>query len=162
MRVPLLLWSPGMIAAGSTISQNLMNIDLAPTFLELAGLGKPGHMEGASFAPILKGQDIPWREEVYYEYYWEAAFPQTPTLFAVRDQRFKYIYNHGVWDINELYDLHNDPYEINNLIRDTGYRAQGLLLKNKLFKWLKETNGLRIPLKKPIDSRIDHLYKGSY
>ena len=119
-------------------------------------------MQGRSFAPLLKGQSLPWRDTVFYEYYWEAAFPQTPTTFAVRSDRYKFIYYNGVWDINELFDLEKDPYEMNNLIRDTSYRKIGLGLKNALFRWLGETNGLQIPLKKTIDHRNDHLYRGSY
>ena len=119
-------------------------------------------MQGRSFAPLLKGQSLPWRDTVFYEYYWEAAFPQTPTTFAVRSDRYKFIYYNGVWDINELFDLEKDPYEMNNLIRDTSYRKIGIGLKNALFRWLDETNGLQIPLKKTIDHRNDHLYRGSY
>jgi hypothetical protein len=51
---------------------------------------------------------------------------------------------------------------MNNLVRDTGYRKIGLALKEDLFKWLQETNGLQIPLKKTINKRIDHKYRGSY
>ena len=98
----------------------------------------------------------------FYEYYWEASFPQTPTTFAVRSDRYKYIYYNGVWDINELFDLQNDPYEMNNLIRDTSFRKIGLALKTELFDWLKTTNGLQIPLKKTIDNRGDHIYRGTY
>ena len=162
MRVPLLVWAPGMVKPASVLDQVIMNVDLAPTFLELAGLKKSPQMQGRSFAPLLKGQSLPWRDTVFYEYYWEAAFPQTPTTFAVRSDRYKFIYYNGVWDINELFDLEKDPYEMNNLIRDTSYRKIGLGLKNALFRWLGETNGLQIPLKKTIDHRNDHLYRGSY
>ena len=163
MRVPLLVWAPGMIKPNTVIEQNIMNVDLAPTFLELAGIYKPSQMQGYSFADILKGKIIKWPgDKVFYEYYWEAAFPQTPTTFAIRTDHYKYIYYNGVWDINELYDLQADPYEMNNLIRDTFYRKKGLALKNELFKWLSETNGLKIPLKKPIDIRSDNIYSNTY
>ena len=46
-----------------------------------------------------------------YEYYWEYAFPHTPTTFALRGDRYKYIFYHGVWDLNEFYDLQTDPRE---------------------------------------------------
>ena len=162
MRVPLLCWAPGLVKSGSKIPQAVMNVDIAPTFLEVAGINKPPNMQGVSFAGLLQGKNISWRDKVFYEYYWEAAFPQTPTIFAIRAERYKYIYNHGVWDINELYDLQNDPYEMNNLIRDTSLRRQGLALKKELFQWLQQTKGLQIPLKKPIDSRGDNLYRNTY
>ena len=140
-----------------------MNVDLAPTFLELAGIQKPAQMQGFSFVNLLKGTSTAWnRSKVFYEYYWEASFPQTPTTFAVRSDRYKYIYYNGVWDINELFDLQTDPFEMNNLIRDTAYRKVGISLKNELFQWLKETNGLQIPLKKTIDNRNDNLYPNTY
>ena len=163
MRVPLLLWAPGMIKPASVLEQVIMNVDLAPTFLELANVPKPTQMQGFSFTNLLKGTSSNWqRDKVFYEYYWEAAFPQTPTTFAIRTDRYKYIYYNGVWDINELFDLQSDPYEMNNLIRDTSYRKIGIGLKDELFKWLEQTNGLQIPLKKTINNRFDNLYRGSY
>ena len=163
MRVPMLVWAPGMIKANSVIEQVIMNVDLAPTFLEIAKVDQPAAMQGYSFAGILKGQKQSWkRDKAFYEYYWEAAFPQTPTTFAVRTDRYKYIYYNGVWDINELYDLQQDPFEMNNLVRDTAYRRIGLALKTELFNWLKETNGLQIPLKRTIDNRNDNLYRNTY
>ena len=163
MRVPLLVWAPGMIKPNSVLEQVIMNVDLAPTFLEIAGVVPPDQMQGFSFTDLLKGNITGWkRDKVFYEYYWEAAFPQTPTTFAVRSNRFKYIYYNGVWDTNELFDLQNDPYEMNNLVRDSSYRKTGLALKEELFNWLEQTNGLQIPLKKTINTRIDHLYQGSY
>ena len=162
MRVPLLVWAPGFVKPASAVEQVIMNVDIAPTFLAIAGIAKPKNMQGNSFAPILKGQNIPWRDRAFYEYYWEAAYPQTPTIFAIRTDRYKYIYNHGTWDINELYDLKNDPYEMNNLIRDTSLRTTGLALKKELFDWLSETGGLQIPLKRPINNRIDNRYMRSY
>lgn len=163
MRVPLLVWAPGMIKANSIVEQIIMNVDLAPTFLEIAGIAKPKQMQGYSFADILKGKNSSWkREKVFYEYYWEAAFPQTPTVFAVRTHRYKYIYYNGTWDINELYDLEADPYEMNNLIRDTSYQKTGMELKTELFNWLQQTGGLQIPLKKASGTRFDNLYLNTY
>lgn len=160
MRVPMLVWAPGMVKPNSVVDKVVMNVDIAPTFLELAGISKPKQMQGFSFSNLLKGNANGWqRDKVFYEYYWESAFPQTPTTFAVRSDRYKYIYYNGVWDINELFDLQNDPFEMNNLIRDTSYRQIGIELKNDLFKWLEETNGLQIPLKRTINNRIDNLYK---
>jgi len=163
MRVPMLVWAPGMIKPASVIDEVIMNVDVAPTFLQLAKVQKPSQMEGYSFLNLLNGENREWpREKVFYEYYWESAFPQTPTTFAVRSDRYKYIYYHGIWDINELFDLQADPYEMNNLIRDPAYRQIGLQLKKELFDWLGKTNGLQIPLKPTINSRIDNLYRGSY
>ncbi len=162
MRVPLLVWAPGLAKPKSVVEQVIMNVDLAPTFLQAAGIAVPANMQGQSFLPLLQGQSIPWRKNVFYEYYWEAAFPQTPTIFAIRTDRYKYIYNHGVWDINELYDLQNDPYEMNNLIRNKELEPLGKGLRDELFNWLEQTSGLNIPLKKAMGNRFDNRYSGSY
>ena len=163
MRVPLLIWAPGMVRPGTVITENIMNVDLAPTFLQIAGISKPAQMQGYSFAELLAGKSTGWkRSNVYYEYYWEAAFPQTPTTFAIRSDRYKYIYYNGVWDINELFDLQADPYEMNNLVRDTSYRKTGMALKAELFEWLQQTGGLQIPLKKASGMRFDNLYRNTY
>jgi N-acetylglucosamine-6-sulfatase len=163
MRVPLLMWAPGMIKPNSVVEQMILNIDLAPTFLELAGLKtKPTQMQGTSILPLLKGQQVTWRDKVFYEYYWEAAFPQTPTVFAIRGDRYKYIFNYGVWDINELYDLQEDPNEMNNLVRDSTMQKVGMGLRDQLFSWLEETNGLQIPLKRQRGKRFDNLYNATY
>lgn len=163
MRVPLLVWAPGMVKPHSVMEQVIMNVDIAPTFLELANIAKPSQMQGHSFAALLQGVSMNWkRDKVFYEYYWESSFPQTPTTFAARSDRYKYIYYHGVWDTNELFDLQNDPYEMNNLINDTSYRRIGLALKDELFKWLEQSNGLQIPLKRTVNNRGDNLYRSTY
>lgn len=162
MRVPMLAWSPSLIKPGTVVNELIQNVDVAPAFLELAGVNKPENMQGQSFAPLIKGNKIPWRDMIFYEYYWEAAFPSTPTIFAARNNRFKYIYNHGVWDINELYDLQNDPYEMNNLLRKKEFEQEGRKLRDTLFNWLEATNGLAIPLNKASGSRFDNKYHGTY
>jgi len=162
MKVPMLVWAPGMVKAGSVIPQMILNIDLAPTFLDIAGLKNPSQMQGQSFLPLLKGENIKWRDKVFYEYYWEQAFPQTPTTFAVRTDKYKYIAYNGIWDINELYDLENDPYEMNNLIRNKDLEKIGLKLRDELYNWLENTNGLQIPLKKQRGRKIDNLYRSTY
>lgn len=162
MRVPMLVWAPGMVKPHSVLKQMILNIDVAPTFLDIAGVEKPQQMQGMSFLPLLEEKEIPWRNRVYYEYYWEQAFPQTPTTFAVRTDKYKYIYYQGIWDINELFDLEKDPYEMNNLIRDTSLRKTGVGLKKDLFEWMEQTQGLQIPLKKPPVYKFDNLYDKTY
>lgn len=163
MRVPMLAWSPGYIEPGITIPQMIMNVDVGPTVLELAGIPTPEQMQGSSFMPLLEGREVQnWRDKVFYEYYWEWAFPQTPTVFAIRTDRYKYIFNHGIWDINELYDLETDPHEMNYLIRNPAMAPLAGELKAELWNWLERTGGLQIPLKKIPQKRIDHKYRGTY
>ncbi len=163
MRVPLLVWAPGMVKPRSVVDQVIMNVDLAPSFLELAGVKMPEQMQGYSFIDVLKGKPQGWqRDKVFYEYYWESAFPQTPTTFAIRTSQYKYIFYHGVWDINELYDLQADPYEMNNLVRNPAFKEIGMQLKKELFEWINKTGGENIPLKRPVNTRFDTRYRNSY
>lgn len=163
MRVPLIARAPNLIKKGSKVKEMILNVDIAPTILELAGVKKPRQMQGESFAALLKGQAVQnWRKEVFYEYYWEDAFPQTPTQYAVRSDRYKFIKSIGIWDIDQLYDLEKDPHEINNLIRHPEMQAIAKDLNSKLWKWLDSTGGLYIPLKPILERRNDHLYKGTW
>jgi arylsulfatase A-like enzyme len=119
-------------------------------------------MDGKSFLPLLLGQKIPWRETIFYEYFWERPFPQTPTLHAIRTARYKYIRYHGIWDINELYDLQNDPNEMRNLIRDPAYTRLSEDLRNQLFDWIEKTGGEKMFLRRDEGARGDNRYKGTY
>lgn len=162
MRVPLLALAKGDIQPGTKVTQYIQNIDIAPTILDLAGLETLEKMDGASFAPILHGENIAWKDTIYYEYFWERPFPQTPTVHAIRTARYKFIRYHGVWDINELYDLQNDPEEMNNLIRDPAYTEISKELRNHLFDWLEKTNGQKMEIKRDQGKRFDHRYDGTY
>jgi arylsulfatase A-like enzyme len=153
MRVPLLAYAPGLIKAGTVIRQMIQNIDVAPTILELAGLRPPEHMDGQSMLPLLRGEETVWRDAVFYEYYWEWNYPQTPTVHGIRTDRHKYMHYHGIWDIDELYDLERDPDEMHNLIDSPGHQQIVEDLKNRVFAWLQTTEGMQIPLRVPRGSR---------
>ena len=147
MRVPLLARCPEIIKHGTKIEQMVQNIDIAPTILHAAGLQTPDDMDGKSFLPLLQKQKIAWRDAIFYEYYWERNFPQTPTVHAVRTDRYKYLHYHGIWDTDELYDLKNDPAEMTNLIDKPEYEELIEELNKRLFDWLRETDGMKIPLR---------------
>jgi arylsulfatase A-like enzyme len=155
MRVPLLAYCPEIIRPGMKVPQLVQNIDIAPTILDAAGAQAPPHMDGRSFLPLLEGKDTAWRDMVYYEYYWEAPFPQTPTTFGVRTDRWKYIHYHGVWDIDELYDVQNDPDERHNLIDQPQHQDLVKKLRTQLYDWLQKTNGMQIPLRREVGGRSD-------
>src|SRR5688572_22721712 len=162
MRVPLLVRCPEMIKPKTVVNKMIQNIDIAPTVLALSAIKKPEQMQGESFVPLLEGKDIPWRDKVFYEYYWEDAFPQTPSIFGVRTDRYKYIFNHGVWGTNELYDLKTDPHEVYNSIRDADYRELSKKLRDEMWTWLDSTGGSQIPLKRILSPKNDHLHRGTY
>jgi N-acetylglucosamine-6-sulfatase len=147
MRVPMLLHCPELTkGGGKKLNQVIANVDIAPTFLEAAGLRAPKNMDGKSFLPLLKGENVAWRNYLLYEYYWERNFPQTPTMHALRGDRYKYIHYHGIWDSDELYDLQNDPLETTNLIRSADHQAIVKEMNKQLFDMLAETQGLYLPL----------------
>jgi len=144
MRVPLLM-SGGGLPAGAAVEDVVANIDIAPTILEAAGLAAPA-MDGRSMLRLARGERVPWRDVLLYEYYWERNFPHTPAMHAVRGSRYKYIRYYGLWDTDELYDLQADPLEARNLIRDPAQRATVTRMNAQLFDVLAETEGLYIPL----------------
>jgi arylsulfatase A-like enzyme len=162
MRVPLLMRCPDIIKANTKITQVIQNVDIAPTILATAGVQTPKQMQGKSFLPILKGNKIEWRDKAFYEYYWEYDYPQTPTMFGVRTDRYKYIFNHGVWDANELYDLQNDPMEMNNLIRSPQHQEIAKSMRDQVWEWLESTGGMQIPIKAIPHKRGDHRYENTY
>jgi N-acetylglucosamine-6-sulfatase len=144
MRVPLLM-AGGGLPAGVTVDDVVANIDIAPTVLEAAGLSSPP-MDGRSFLPLARGERVPWRDTLLYEYYWERNFPQTPAMHALRGARYKYIRYYGLWDTDELYDLQVDPLERRNLIRDPVHQPVVTRMNAELFETLAGTGGLYIPL----------------
>lgn len=146
IRVPLLVQYPKQLKAGSKIDRIVTNIDIAPTLLEVAGGAGP-EIDGASFWKLALGEDAPWRNSLLYEYYWEWNYPQTPTIFAIRDQEYKFIRYHGVWDTDELYDMQADPHEQHNLIRSEKHQEIAKEMSERMFKMLQDSGGMSMPLK---------------
>ena len=91
-----------------------MNIELAPSLLEMAGLPAPGRMEGESFVPLLKSRSAPGRRAWLYEYFRDFPF-RIPTTRAVRTEKHMYIEFEGRKG-RELYDVKNDPRQLRNMI----------------------------------------------
>ncbi len=153
IRVPLLMRAPGLVKPGTVVTQMVQNIDIAPTLLGVAGVAVPDgapKMDGRSFLPLLTGLgNVPWRDHILYEYHWEWNFPATPTTFAIRTERWKYVYTHGVWDRDGLYDLQTDPIERHNLIAVPAFREQAEKLRRQLFEELEKSGGLRFNVVPP-------------
>ena len=150
MRVPLLVSAPGRYKAGQAVKGMVANIDIAPTFLTLAGVPLPEHYDGRSFAHLPQQTEAvanpensegEWRQTLAYEYYWEFNYPQTPTVFALRTDRYKYIQYHGVWDTEELFDLQADPREANNLIESADHLPVKVALREALYAALTDREG---------------------
>jgi N-acetylglucosamine-6-sulfatase len=146
MRVPLLARCPELFKGGTTVNQTVANIDLMPTFLEAAGARTSAVMDGTSWVGLAQGHSSSWRQSMLYEYYWERNFPQTPTIHALREDRYKFIRYYGIWDVDELYDLENDPAEMNNLIFSPAHQQIAERMRTQLFATLEKTQGMQIPL----------------
>jgi N-acetylglucosamine-6-sulfatase len=146
MRVPMVMQCPELFPGGRAVDEVVANLDVAPTILAAAGLRPPREMLGASMLPLARGEKVPWRTELLYEYYWERNFPQTPTVFALRADRYKFVRYHGLWDLDELFDLAADPLEMTNLAYVPEHAQRAKQMSDRMFALLAETNGTAIPL----------------
>ncbi len=142
IRVPLIVHCPELFKSGQRRKEMMLNIDFAPTILETAGAPMPDSVQGRSFLGLLKGDQSDWRKDFLYEYFWESASPHTPSIVGVRGDRYKLILSLGVWDRYEMYDLQEDPDEMNNLIGHievgTGWGPLDRLVSGKLKGEVKE------------------------
>ena len=140
MRVPMLIRYPKLIKKNSKIKEQCLNIDIAPTILNLAGITIPDYMQGESMLNLLKGKkEKNWRKAILFEYFLDTYWPYAgPNQIAVRTERYKLVDSFLKNDIDELYDLKKDPGEMNNLINTAKYdgieadlRAEASLLKKQ-------------------------------
>jgi len=131
IRIPFIVRHPGTIRdPGRRASQMVLNIDLAPTLMDLAGLDPPAFMDGESFAPILQSRHARGRGAWLYEYFMDYPYA-VPETRAVRTDRHKYIEYEGK-RAAELFDLVSDPREMRNLYRTPEGQALLPELKNAL------------------------------
>ena len=158
IRVPLIVRYPKRFAKGTVVKQQVLNIDAAPSILELCDAEPLKDIHGASWVKLASGDGVPyWRSSWYYEYNYEKQFPYTPNVRGVRTDDWKYVhYPHGDGQPDrhkaELYNLKNDPGELHNLIDDPQYAKQVTKLKAELARLMKSTGGL--PDKMPLDEGI--------
>jgi N-acetylglucosamine-6-sulfatase len=139
IRVPLVMRFPERIPPGTAPEGLVSSLDLAPTILELAGVPVPEGVQGRSLWPLLSDPQAPWREALLYEYFQEYG-PGVPTMLGVRTERLKYVhYPELPDDIDELYDLEDDPFELRNLISDAAYRDELAAMRALLEQQLAET-----------------------
>ena len=130
--MPFMISYPKLIKPKSKNANLLLNVDFAPTVLELAGVETPEAMQGTSFVPQLASNFDEVREAVYYHYYEYPKWHMVQPHYGIRTKRFKLIHFYYSMDEWELYDLDNDPDEMNNLYRQPKYKKLTKLLKKKL------------------------------
>jgi len=118
LRIPMVVRYPRLFGKGRVVDEMVLNIDLAPTWLDLAGVAAPREMQGASWKPLAAGQKpANWRTSFLAEYFYENNF-NTPTIVGVRTANSKLVNYPGHPEWTEVFDLTVDPYELNNLAAD--------------------------------------------
>ena len=138
IRIPFLAGGWGIAKPGRSADQMVLNIDLAPTILELAGLPAPKTVQGRSLKPLLADQKpADWRDSFVYRYYKEDWLPGYPSLDALRTRDWIYIRYPDIKDIDELYDLRNDRYEMHNLAGDPADRPRLEQMRSELDRRVK-------------------------
>jgi len=157
LRVPLLVRFPPLARSSTVVEQTVLNIDLAPSILDICGAPPLPKVHGRSWKPLLSGDASNWRTSWFYEYNYEKQFPYTPNVRAVRTDQWKYIhYPHGDGGpdrhMAELYNLTDDPQELKNLINDPAHAAKTAELKAELARLLQETGAL--PDHMPLDEGV--------
>ncbi|MXV92974.1 MAG: sulfatase [Chloroflexi bacterium] len=145
LKMPYIMRYPRGIAPGTVNDDMLLNVDFAPTYLELAGLPPQAAMQGRSFAPLLRGEAVSdWRESMYYRYWMHRAHHNVYAHYGIRTRRHKLIYYYAdpletagslpgtftpEW---ELFDLEADPYELKNIVNDPANAELVAALKAEL------------------------------
>ncbi|WP_430812243.1 MULTISPECIES: sulfatase family protein [unclassified Carboxylicivirga] len=143
IKMPFLMRYPGSLKPKTEIKELISNVDFAPTLLDFAGIEVPEEMQGRSFKPLLEGQAIHnWPTAVYYRYWMHRS--TTPAHYGIRTNDYKLIFyyalnldanNYGHPDSTpgwELYDLRNDPLEMNNVYHQPEYQDVITELKKQL------------------------------
>lgn len=135
-RTPLLVRYPPEVKAGSRTDALAMNIDFAPTILDLAGVEIPSDIQGMSLKPVLtSGGKTPgdWRDAVYYHYYEYPSWHSVKRHYGIRtDDNFKLIHFYNDIDEWELYDLNTDPREMHNVFDDPAYAEVRARLETRM------------------------------
>ena len=141
IRIPLVMRYPARIRAGTERKQMVLNIDLAPTVLEVAGIKSEFKHQGRSLMPLFEQDANTWRSSFLIEYYTDTVFPRVLQMGyrAVRTPLLKYIDYLELENADELYNLQKDPYERANIIGDPSAQDDLKKMQAELKKLLQET-----------------------
>jgi arylsulfatase A-like enzyme len=145
IRVPMLMRYPGHAKPGTVDPHMVLNIDVAPTLLDLAGVPAAASMQGRSWRPLLEQPNAPWREAFLYEYYEYPAVHCARKQRGVRTDRWKLIHYWEQPEEWELYDLKADPDETNNLAGSIRFRNEMASLKDRLVALRREVGDFDPP-----------------
>ncbi len=143
MKTPSIIFDPRLSAKlrGRKPREMSLNLDITPTILDWAAIPTPDNVQGFSLVPLLEGKTDSLREDCFYEHPFEYA-GKIPQSEGVRSNSWKYIRwisQDPVYE--ELYDLKNDPDEMNNLVRDSSYQAQLIKMRGRWSELKKNVRG---------------------
>ena len=130
-RTPMMIRYPGVIKPGTKLNDYVMNLDIAPTCLDAAGVAIPKAIQGKSFLPLLTGKNVKAREAMYYHYYENGEHSVSPH-FGVQTKSYKLIRFYKRVNSWELYNLQKDPHDMHNLYGKKGYEKITQQLKSQL------------------------------
>ncbi|WP_161890131.1 sulfatase family protein [Pontibacter russatus] len=130
-RTPMMMRYPGVVKPGTVSDDFVMNLDIAPTMLDAAGVAIPPDMQGESMLPLLTERNAKGRDAMYYHYYENGEHAVSPH-FGIKTKRYKLIRFYKRVESWELYDLQKDPRELDNLYGKKGYEKLTANLKKQL------------------------------
>ena len=136
-RTPMVMRYPGVVKPKSVNENFVMNLDIAPTLLQAAGVAIPADMQGASFLPLLKNKKEKGRDAMYYHYYENGEHSVSPH-FGIRTKRYKLIRFYTRVNGWELYDLKKDKQEMHNVFGQKGYEKITADLRKQLNELIAE------------------------
>lgn len=140
IRVPMMIRYPKLFPAGRVVDEMVLNLDIAPTLLELAGVPVPTHIQGKSVVKLAKGEETNWRKDWLYEYYEYPASQKVRPHRGVRTERYKFIHYYMSPQEFELYDLQVDPGERDNLYGKPQYAELTSRLQSRINELRRETH----------------------
>ena len=133
-QIPLIVWSPGRFPAGHVVDSLCQQMDLGPTILDLAGLEIPSTMEAVTMLPALEGNPWEGRDYVYAEQAKDGILTHADFMTMVRNDKWKLVHfldeSYG-----QLFDLQNDPREVNNLWDDEASVEAKRVMLSELREW---------------------------
>lgn len=139
--LPLLVKPPG--GSSGTRTQFVNAVDYTSTICDYAGLAPPKGAQGHSYRSAVENENTPWHDATYIVYNGDQGRNQMPMRSIIADvngQTYKYIYTRN--DLDELYDLDNDPMEMNSLVQSEEHHQLRNQLRQKLMDWMQETNDI--------------------
>jgi arylsulfatase A-like enzyme len=135
-RVPAIMKIPG-ITGGKKYPALTSSIDLLPTILEATNIAAPSGIDGKSLLPLLRDENLVLRDYLFSEVHSTGRDSKT---IMCRHKQFKYVYHWLSTDVDELYDLTQDPGELHNLIDSPAYQSVKKDMQKAIIKWVQETH----------------------